>query len=40
LVTIALAAFFHPTAAMSMYVLVAAIWFMPDRRIELGFQRR
>jgi len=34
LVAIALAAFFHPAAAMGVYVLVAAIWFIPDRRIE------
>ena len=34
LVAIALAAFIHPATAMGVYVLVAAIWFIPDRRIE------
>lgn len=27
-------AFFSPPAAMGLYVLVAVIWFVPDRRIE------
>jgi uncharacterized membrane protein len=27
-------AFFNPPAAFAIYVLVAAIWFIPDRRIE------
>ncbi|MBW8860027.1 MAG: DUF1211 domain-containing protein, partial [Caulobacter sp.] len=27
-------AFFSPPAAMGLYVLVAVIWFIPDRRIE------
>ena len=27
-------AFVHPGAACAVYVLVAAIWFIPDRRIE------
>jgi uncharacterized membrane protein len=31
---IGLAAFDDPIAAMGVYVLVAAIWFIPDRRIE------
>ena len=29
-----LAAFWHPWIAMSLYVLVALIWLVPDRRIE------
>ena len=27
-------AFVHPAAAFAVYVLVAAMWFVPDRRIE------
>jgi hypothetical protein len=28
------AAFFLPLAAVALYVVVAAIWLVPDRRIE------
>jgi uncharacterized membrane protein len=27
-------AFVHPVIAMALYVIVALIWFVPDRRIE------
>jgi len=32
--TAVVVAFFSPPAAMGLYVLVAAVWFVPDRRIE------
>jgi len=31
-------AFFSPPAAFAVYVLVAAVWFIPDRRIEKGLK--
>lgn len=34
LVAVALAALVHPAAAMGVYVVLAATWFIPDRRIE------
>jgi uncharacterized membrane protein len=32
-------AFFNSAAAFAVYVLVAAIWFIPDRRIERAFRQ-
>ena len=33
-------AFIHPYIAFALYMLVAAIWFVPDRRIEAQLQHR
>ncbi|HVX72332.1 MAG: TMEM175 family protein [Devosia sp.] len=33
-------AFIHPYIAFALYMVVAAIWFVPDRRIEAQLQRR
>ncbi len=32
-------AFFYPIASIAMYIAVAGIWFIPDRRIEKEFKK-
>ena len=32
------AAFFHPVAGLAFYVVVAALWIVPDRRLERVLQ--